>query len=94
LGWYFWVEPDREICGLDEVIANPDHPDLIIRYLKVDDLPNYEIWPRFLRRYLPDDLKQGFSQNPRHIHNRENGAGSSIPREVAGLYTHSIAGDV
>jgi 8-oxo-dGTP pyrophosphatase MutT (NUDIX family) len=92
LGWYFWVEPDREICGLKEVMANPDHPDLIIRYLNVDDLPNHEIWPRFLRHYLPADLKQGFSQNPRHIHNHENGTSSPITREVAGLYDHLVAG--
>ena len=25
-GWYFLVEPDRPICGPDEIIPNPDHP--------------------------------------------------------------------
>lgn len=94
LGWYFWVEPDREICGLDEVIQNPDHPDLIIRYLKVDDIPSHSFWPYFLPQYLPVDFKQGFSQSPRHIHSRDNGTGPKMTREVAGLYDHFVAGGV
>jgi 8-oxo-dGTP pyrophosphatase MutT (NUDIX family) len=90
LGWYFWVEPDREICGLDEVIQNPDHPDLIIRYLKVEDAPAHDFWPTFLPQYLLTDIKQGFSQNPRHIHGRDNGTDPKMTREVAGLYDHLI----
>ena len=86
LGWYFWVEPDREICALDEVIQNPDHPDLMIRYLKVipENLGNF--WPQFLAQYLPADLKQDFSQNPRHIHSRDNGIALKMTREVVGLF--------
>ena len=91
LGWYFWVEPDGEICGLDEVIANPDHRDLIIRYLNVGEMPNHEVWPRFLRHYLPADFKRGFSQNPRHIHNRDNGTTFKMMREVAGLFDHPVS---
>ena len=94
LGWYFWVEPDREICGLDEVIQNPDHRDLIIRYLKIDDLAGSDFWPKFLPQYLPADFKQGFSQNPRHLHSRDNGTEAKITREVAGLYTPSTIGGV
>ena len=86
LGWYFWVEPDREICALDEVIQNPDHPDLMIRYLKVDDVPNHDFWPRFLPHYLPTDFKQDFSQKPRHIHSRDNGMALKMTREVVGLF--------
>ncbi len=88
VGWYFWVEPKQEICRLDETIRNPDHADLIIRYFRVDDLPGHEVWPKFLPQYLPADFKQGFCQNPRHIHSYENGAGPKVVREVAGLYVH------
>ncbi len=66
-GWYFLVEPDRHICGLDEVIPNPDTDKLIIRYVPVNAESLDNFWPRFLRPYLPDDLAQGFSQNPRYL---------------------------
>jgi 8-oxo-dGTP pyrophosphatase MutT (NUDIX family) len=67
-GWYFLVEPDRNICALDENIPNPDHPDLVIRYLKADAAGLHNFWPRFIRRYLPADLAQGFAQNPRYVY--------------------------
>ena len=83
-GWYFWVEPDREICGLDEVIANPDHPDLVIRYFPVTEAGLSHFWPRFVARYLPDDLAQGFAHNPRHIYSRdgERSALTKLPAEM------------
>jgi ADP-ribose pyrophosphatase YjhB (NUDIX family) len=67
-GWYFLVEPDRHICGLDEIIPNPDTDKLIIRYLPVNAESLQNFWPRFLRPYLPGDLAQGFSQNPRYLY--------------------------
>ena len=70
-GWYFLVEPDRPICGLDEIIQNPDHPDLFIRYLEVSETGLEQFWPRFIAHYLPQDFTQGFNQNPRYIYNAD-----------------------
>jgi hypothetical protein len=63
---------------------------LIIRYLKVEDAPAHDFWPTFLPQYLLTDIRQGFSQNPRHIHSRDNGIDPKMTREVAGLYDHLI----
>jgi 8-oxo-dGTP pyrophosphatase MutT (NUDIX family) len=85
-GWYFWVEPDREICALDQVIPNPDHPDLIIRYLQVDHEALDNFWPRFLRHYLPADWSQGFAQNPRYIYSQDSDTSEFEIRELDGLF--------
>lgn len=85
-GWYFLVAPDREICTLDAVIPNPDHPDLVIRYVKVDDAHLHNFWPRFLRRFLPGDLARGFAQNPRHIFAQDERNGEVEIQELEGLF--------
>ena len=85
-GWYFWVEPDRQVCGLDEIIPNPDHPDLVIRYLAVDEEHLGNFWPHFLRRYLPADWAQGFARNPRYIYSREGLTGEIEVQELQGLF--------
>jgi 8-oxo-dGTP pyrophosphatase MutT (NUDIX family) len=82
-GWYFWVEVDRPVCGLDEIIPNPDHPDLVIRYLPVDEAGLANFWPHFLRRYLPADWAQGFTRNPRYIYSRQGERGEVEVREFA-----------
>lgn len=66
-GWYFWVEPDGQICTLDEELKNPDNEDLTIRYVKIDDLGRYDLYPKFLVTYLPADYENGFRENPKHI---------------------------
>jgi 8-oxo-dGTP pyrophosphatase MutT (NUDIX family) len=85
-GWYFWVELDRHTCGLDETIPNPDHPELIIRYLAVDEEHLSNFWPRFLRRYLPADWAQGFAENPRYIYSRQDARGEVQVHELEGLF--------
>lgn len=85
-GWYFWVEADRQVCGLGETIPNPDHPDLIIRHLSVDEAGLANFWPSFLRRYLPLDWAQGFARNPRYIHSRQADNGEVELHELAGLF--------
>ena len=85
-GWYFLVEPDHDICALHESIPNPDHPELIIRYLKVDPDGLQKFWPRFLGRYLPADLAQGFSQNPRYIYTHDQRDREVIIQELGILF--------
>ena len=87
-GWYFWVEVDRLVCGLDEVIPNPDHPDLVIRYLALDEAGLSNFWPKFLPRYLITDWAQGFSQNPRYIHCRQSPTREVEVQELEGLFQH------
>lgn len=86
LGWYFLVEPDRQPCGLDETIPNPDHPDLFIRYLALDEEGLANFWPRFLRCYLLTDRAGGFAQNPRHIYSREDSSDGVEMQELEGLF--------
>jgi 8-oxo-dGTP pyrophosphatase MutT (NUDIX family) len=86
-GWYFWVEPDRPVCRLDEVIPNPDHPDLTIRYLPLSEEGLRNLWPSFLRRYLPADWPQRFADAPRYLHSRDAGGDGEVEvRELAGLF--------
>jgi 8-oxo-dGTP pyrophosphatase MutT (NUDIX family) len=85
-GWYFWVEPDRDICTLDEIIPNPDHADLIIRYLKVDQASLNKFWPRFLGQFLPADFADGFSQNPRYVYSQDQPVEPLEIRELEGLF--------
>jgi len=87
-GWFFWVETERPVCGLDEVLPNPDHPDLIIRYLALDEGSLSNFWPPFLPHYLPADWSQGFAQNPRYVLCRQNTASGIEVRELEGLFPH------
>jgi 8-oxo-dGTP pyrophosphatase MutT (NUDIX family) len=87
-GWYFRVEVDRPVCALNETIPNPDHPDLVIRYLALDKIGSVTFWPPFLPRYLPSDWAQGFIQNPRYIYCRQNQASTIEVQELAGLFEH------
>lgn len=88
-GWYFWVTLDRQACGLDEIIPNPDHPDLVIRYLAVDEKGLENFWPRFLGRYLPADWPQGFASSPRYIYSRQKADGEVEVHELEGLFQAS-----
>jgi 8-oxo-dGTP pyrophosphatase MutT (NUDIX family) len=86
-GWYFWVEADHRVCGLNEIIPNPDHPDLLIRYLALDEESLSNFWPPFLPRYLPADWAQGFAQNPRYIYCRQSLTSEVEMRELEGLFS-------
>jgi 8-oxo-dGTP pyrophosphatase MutT (NUDIX family) len=85
-GWYFWVETDHRVCGLNEIIPNPDHPDLLIRYLALDEESLSNFWPPFLPRYLPADWAQGFAQNPRYIYCRQSLTSEVEMQELEGLF--------
>jgi hypothetical protein len=79
-------EKSYDPCGLDETIPNPDHPDLVIRYLPVDEAGLANFWPRFLHRYLPADWTQGLVRNPRYIYSRQVESGEVEVRELVGLF--------
>ncbi len=66
-GWYYLVEVDGEIAAPDAVLPNPDHPDLVIRWLPLTELPESGFYPQFLSRYLLSDVCDGFRAAPRHI---------------------------
>jgi 8-oxo-dGTP pyrophosphatase MutT (NUDIX family) len=85
-GWYFLVEVDREICGIDDVIDNPDSPALEIHYLKlgVDGLEDF--WPAFMREYLPRDFADVFAGCPRYLYSREVDGGGVEVRELDGIF--------
>jgi 8-oxo-dGTP pyrophosphatase MutT (NUDIX family) len=85
-GWYFWVETDRRVCGLKESIPNPDHPDLFIHYLALDEESLSNFWPPFLPRYLSADWANQFAQNPRYIHCRQSHTGEVQVQEFSGLF--------
>jgi len=87
-GWYFWVEADRPVCRLDEIIPNPDHPDLTIRYLPLSEEGLSSFWPRFLRHYLPPDWAQRFAGAPRYLYSRDVRGDEVEVRELTGLFEH------
>lgn len=89
-GWYFRVEVDRPVCGLDEIIPNPDHPDLVICYLPLDKIGSAPFAPPFLPRYLPSDWANGFAGNPRYLYCRQSQAGEVEVQELAGLFEHLV----
>ncbi len=87
-GWYFWVEADRPVCRLDEIIPNPDHPDLTIGYLPLSAEGLRNFWPQFLRAYLPADWPERFAGAPRYLYSRDVRGGEAEVRELAGLFEH------
>jgi len=66
-GWYYLVEVDDEIAAPDAVVPNPDHPDLVIRWLPLDELSEDGFYPQFLSRCLRADYAEGFASAPRHF---------------------------
>jgi 8-oxo-dGTP pyrophosphatase MutT (NUDIX family) len=81
-GYYFWVQTERQICKPGEILPNPDHPQLIIRCTPITTDGLWNVWPRFLRTYLPQDFANQFGQCPRFFYARD---GSEIAQESAAL---------
>lgn len=77
-GWYFLIKLDELPCPLDAIIPNPDHPDLIIRWVPLTQLPKLELYPSLLKRYVAADYETDFGQNPRHIVTNQHIAPPSI----------------
>ncbi|MCP5098909.1 MAG: NUDIX domain-containing protein [Chloroflexi bacterium] len=71
-GYYFLVQPDKIICENGQIIPNPDSENLIIRRaaLTRDGLSN--VWPKFLRDYLPQDYADGFVECPRFLYTKDS----------------------
>jgi 8-oxo-dGTP pyrophosphatase MutT (NUDIX family) len=69
-GYYFLVQADKMICENGQIIPNPDSENLIIRRtaLTPDGLSN--VWPQFLRDYLPRDYADGFIACPRFLYTK------------------------
>ena len=67
-GYYFLVHSDKTICPNGEIIPNPDSEKLIIRHYPIDSELMENIWPPFLRDYLPQDYAENFQANPRFLY--------------------------
>lgn len=70
-GYYFVVRPDRVICPDNAVIPNPDSEELIIRRAALTEEGLANVWPLFLRDYLPQDAASGFRACPRFLYSRD-----------------------
>lgn len=70
-GYYFLVHPDRIICPGGVVIPNPDSERLIIRRAPLTREGLENIFPRFLRDYLPRDYAEGFTNCPHFLYTRD-----------------------
>ena len=66
-GYYFLVHPHKTICPKGEIVPNPDSERLIIRHYPIDSALMKNIWPPFLREYLPKDLDADFQACPRFL---------------------------
>lgn len=69
-GYYFLVKPDRAICPSGRAIPNPDSNDLLIRRVAITPESLENVWPRFLRDYLPRDYAENFESCPRFLYGR------------------------
>ena len=67
-GYYFLVHPDKTICPNGTIIPNPDSQRLIIRRQAIDATQMDNIWPPFLREYLPQDRTDNFQSCPRFLY--------------------------
>lgn len=70
-GYYFLVHPDRTICPNGATIPNPDSDELIIRRAALTAAGLENVWPLFLREYLPKDYADHFEACPRFLYTRE-----------------------
>jgi len=70
-GYYFLVHPDRTILPGGVTIPNPDSKDLIIRRAKITPEGLENVWPGFLRGYLPQDYADNFAACPRFLFSRD-----------------------
>jgi ADP-ribose pyrophosphatase YjhB (NUDIX family) len=69
-GYYFLVQPDRTICPDGKPIPNPDSKDLIIRRVAIMPESLENVWPNFLREYLPRDYAENFESCPHFLYSR------------------------
>ena len=76
-GYYFLVHTDKTICP-DGPIPNPDSKRLIIRRYTIDSTQMDNIWPPFLREYLPRDLADNYQACPRFLYS--NGVNGNIQK--------------
>jgi len=86
-GWYYLFELDRVVCRPGEVLPNPDHSDLSIFFLSLEDVSSYDLRPRFLRTCLPRDVREGFASNPRHVVSRDVHEGERWRETAFGMHT-------
>ena len=85
-GWYYLFELQYAVCRPGEVLPNPDHPDLSIFLLSLEDLSSYDLRPRFLRVCLPRDVREGFASNPRHVVSRDTCGGERWRETGLGMH--------
>lgn len=71
-GYYFLVQPDRIICPDGKPIPNPDSEHLIIRRAAITPEGLENVWPGFLRDYLPRDYAENFKACPRFLYSRDD----------------------
>lgn len=82
LGWYFWVESDREIGKPGSSAPHPDSERLTLEYLPLDRLRQADLRPPFLVDRLAADFASGFSAAPRHFWSGPAPDGREATREV------------
>lgn len=71
-GYYFLVQTDRIILPDGAAIPNPDSEDLIIRRAAITPEGLANVWPGFLRDYLPRDYADNFEACPRFLYSRDD----------------------
>jgi 8-oxo-dGTP pyrophosphatase MutT (NUDIX family) len=71
LGWYYWIDCPSPPIALGEVRLHPDHPDLRLTYIALDQLDRVDLRPDFLSQHLPADHAQGFPGPVRHFISHE-----------------------
>jgi 8-oxo-dGTP pyrophosphatase MutT (NUDIX family) len=91
LGWYFWVEPERAVGHVGDVIPHPDSGDLVLEYIPLDRLAAADLVPPFLVQYLPVDFARGFAECPRHVVSVEQRGSLPQVRDTGWLLGHTDA---
>lgn len=85
-GYYFLVHPDRTILPGGITIPNPDSKDLIIRRAKITPEGLANVWPDFLRDYLPRDYADNFEGCPRFLYSRDDEEGVVESQALAAAF--------
>jgi 8-oxo-dGTP pyrophosphatase MutT (NUDIX family) len=85
-GYYFLVQPDRIICPDGITIPNPDSEDLIIRRAAITPEGLENVWPGFLRDYLPRDYAENFEACPRFLYSRDDEEGVMESQALAAAF--------
>jgi ADP-ribose pyrophosphatase YjhB (NUDIX family) len=85
-GYYFLVQTDRMILPDGIAIPNPDSKDLIIRRAAITPEGLANVWPDFLRDYLPRDYAENFEACPHFLYSRDDEDGVVESQALAAAF--------